>query len=151
MYIYILAFGSNLGDRERNYQRGRDYLVQFGEILRSSPSIYTEPLESPLIPTVENQNHFLNAIIEYRCPLGPQALYDKIVDIENELGHDRLHKWAPRHLDIDILQFAEDIPGQHFHRSRQLHWKQGTLCIPHPELQNRPFLLQLLENFHHVC
>jgi len=140
-YRYILAFGSNLGNRELNCKRGEAHLSQFGQVLRSTRPIYTEPLKSDLFGVEENQDLFLNYIIEFQCSLDPKSLYQEIVRIEDEVGHNRLRKWAPRHLDIDIL-FAS--LGSCI---LSLEEKDG-LHIPHREIQKRPFLLELLRDFY---
>jgi 7,8-dihydro-6-hydroxymethylpterin-pyrophosphokinase len=41
-------------------------------------------------------------------------------------------RWGPREIDIDILLYGSDV----------VH--EGALQIPHPELPNRRFLLELL-------
>lgn len=141
-YTYILAFGSNLGDREANCLRGEQYLSKFGSILRISRHLHTEPLKSDKFQVEENQEYFLNYILEYRTTLAPLPLYEKIRIIEDELGHSRgSKKWASRFLDIDILELK---------REEKLSFSEGGLHIPHPELQNRPFLLELLKDFDHL-
>src|SRR3989338_4887692 len=103
IYRYILAFGSNLGNRELNCKRGEEHLSQFGHLLRSSEHLYTEPLQSEVFEVEANQDPFLNYIVEWESSLAPKELYEQIVVIEDRIGHDRTRKWAPRHLDIDLL------------------------------------------------
>ena len=144
-YRYILAFGSNLGNREANCQRGQVALALWGEFLRISQFLYTEPLQSEQFLVDPNQETFLNYIVEFHSPLSPHQLYEKIVLIEDEVGHDRCRKWAPRHLDIDILLVAEDEHGKNFGECTWLRLDPDqALQIPHAELKGRPFLMQLL-------
>ncbi len=48
------------------------------------------------------------------------------------MGRERKEKYGPRLIDIDILLFNEDIVTTTF------------LTIPHPEMQNRRFVLEPL-------
>ena len=53
----------------------------------------------------------------------------KVLKIEEEMGRVRKEKLGPRIIDIDILFFENEIHGLRF------------LKIPHPEMQNRRFVL----------
>ena len=68
-------------------------------------------------------------MLEIQTRLTPRQLLKKILTIESEIGRVREGKYGPRIIDIDILLFNEEI---HNHIS---------LKIPHPELQNRRFVL----------
>ena len=54
---------------------------------------------------------------------------ETLIEIEEKLGRVRMEKWGPRIIDIDILFFGELI------------LKTENLVIPHPEIQNRKFVL----------
>ena len=87
------------------------------------------------------QASYLNAVLEVRAPLAPAALLRLIKRIERRSGRRLGVPWAPRSLDIDILDFA----------GRRLGWparrrRRGTLILPHPEMHRRAFaLVPLLE------
>jgi 2-amino-4-hydroxy-6-hydroxymethyldihydropteridine diphosphokinase len=53
----------------------------------------------------------------------------KILQIEKQLGRIRNEKWGPRTIDIDILLFDNMI------------LRDNDLIIPHPQMQNRNFVL----------
>jgi len=53
----------------------------------------------------------------------------KILHIEKQLGRIRNEKWGPRTIDIDILIFDNLI------------LRDKDLVIPHPQMQNRNFVL----------
>jgi 2-amino-4-hydroxy-6-hydroxymethyldihydropteridine diphosphokinase len=122
-----LALGSNLGDRAGYLQAAREALPIAGiTLLRASRVAETAPVG------VEEQPHFLNQVLEMETSLEPQALLDTVKTIERQLGRTARQRWGPREIDIDILRYdgrTVDEPGLH---------------IPHAELQNRPFLLELL-------
>jgi len=124
-----LALGSNLGDRSGYLQAARAALPAAGiALVRASRVAETEPIG------VEDQPRFLNQVLEVETSLEPRPLLDTVKDIERQLGRTARQRWGPREIDIDILRYdglTVDEPGLH---------------IPHPELQNRPFLLELLED-----
>lgn len=76
-----------------------------------------------------NQDYFINCCIEIESLLSPQKLLRELKNIEHKIGRKKREKWGPREIDIDILfynNFIIDEPG---------------LQIPHPDLQNRIFVL----------
>ena len=52
--------------------------------------------------------------------------------IEGEFGRTRDERWGPRIIDIDVLLYADLV----------LH--NETLCIPHPRMHERRFVLEPL-------
>ena len=122
-----LALGSNLGDRAGYLRSAVGALPDAGIILvRASRVAETEPVG------VRDQPHFLNQVLEVETALDPRPLLQTVKRIEQDLGRQPRLRWGPREIDIDILRYDErkvDEPGLH---------------IPHAELQNRPFLLDLL-------
>ena len=122
----FLSIGSNLGDREGYLdmaieELGRDTSV---EIKKISSIIETEPY-GPV-----EQPNFLNGVIELETYLDPEEFLSVICDIENEAGRERIIHWGPRTLDIDIVLFDDMIINT------------DDLTIPHPEMQNREFVLK---------
>lgn len=113
----------------------------FASILRTSRHLTTEPLRSPFYDTSDHGD-FLNYILEVRAALPPASLYKDIAKIEETLGHDRTRRWAPRVIDIDILLACRD-EEKPFPLCKPII-ECGALNIPHSELANRPFLLDLL-------
>jgi 2-amino-4-hydroxy-6-hydroxymethyldihydropteridine diphosphokinase len=123
-----LALGSNLGDRGRYLATARTRLSEAGvAVVRQSRVKETEPVG------VTDQPRFLNQVLEVETSLEPRALLETVKRIEDQVGRVQRQRWGPREIDIDILRYngrRVDEPG---------------LRIPHPELPNRPFLLDLLE------
>lgn len=124
-----LALGSNLGDRAGYLQAAREALPEAGiTVLHASRVAETEPVG------IREQPWFLNQVLEAETSLEPRPLLDAVKAIEGQLGRTARERWGPREIDIDILIYDSrtvDEPGLH---------------IPHPELENRPFLLDLLED-----
>ena len=122
-----LALGSNLGDRDAYLAAARDALSKAGvALVRESRVAETDPVG------ITNQPRFKNQVLEVETTLAPRQLLERVKRIEHELGRQARERWGPREIDIDILRYdnrSVDEPGLH---------------IPHPELQNRPFLLELI-------
>jgi 2-amino-4-hydroxy-6-hydroxymethyldihydropteridine diphosphokinase len=76
-----------------------------------------------------DQPDFLNQVIVIETTLSAADTIQKLLSIENKMGRVRTEKYAPRTIDIDILFFNKDIINE------------PGLIIPHPQLQNRRFVL----------
>ena len=144
LYRYILSFGSNLGDKEKNCREGLAYLLRFSQLVKASPFVQTKPLSSSLYET-EDHEDYLNGVCDIACDLLPDELYKKIVTIEDKLGHDRTSKWKPRELDIDILMWGKN-DHKDFGKCEDLEYKKGNLEVPHGDWKKRGFLRELMEN-----
>ncbi|MDT8443781.1 MAG: 2-amino-4-hydroxy-6-hydroxymethyldihydropteridine diphosphokinase [Desulfuromonadales bacterium] len=126
MITAYLGLGSNLGNRLAFLRCGRDTLAnQPGiELIRTSSVYETEAVGGP-----PDNPTFLNAVMQIRTSLEPDQLLAACLTAESEFGRSRPAKWAPRTLDIDILFYADQIVCTEH------------LTIPHPRLQERPFVL----------
>lgn len=116
----FLLLGSNLGDRLHNLEEAKR---QLGKIVASS-SVYETAAWGNI-----NQGSFLNQVVEIESNQAPEDILKRIQDIEISMGRERLEKWGPRIIDIDIL-LDDDVVVNTPH-----------LTIPHPEIQNRRFTL----------
>ena len=89
--------------------------------------VYRSPPMGP-----QNQPEYLNAVMAMDTTLAPLALLRALQHIELTQGGERLERWGPRTLDLDILLYGSqvvDLPD---------------LKIPHPGLALRKFVLQPL-------
>ena len=82
---------------------------------------------------VVEQDDFLNGAMEVRTLLTPEELLEELHRIEAEHGRERVLRWGPRTLDLDII-FYDDLISQ-----------EDDLCIPHVEMHKRSFVLEPLE------
>ena len=125
--VYI-ALGSNLGDRRNYLEQAVKKLEQDDDFrkLRVSSLIETKPYGG-----VE-QEDFLNGVLETETILTPHELLDRLHVYEAEAGRERKVHWGPRTLDLDIL-FYDDLVVD-----------DEELVIPHPDLENRDFVLEPL-------
>jgi 2-amino-4-hydroxy-6-hydroxymethyldihydropteridine diphosphokinase len=120
--IYLLL-GSNLGDRSVQLATAIHHITSFATVVRMS-SVYVSQAWGKT-----DQPDFLNLVIEIDTALDPHSLLDHTLRTETTMGRDRVQKWGPRTIDIDILFYHTQIV------------RTGTLVIPHPEIQNRKFEL----------
>lgn len=127
MTVVYLGLGTNLGRRSRNLSAARRRLRQKGmRILRQSRVIETEPWG------VKDQPRFLNQVVEGDWRGTPRALLKVAKEVEREGGRAAERRWGPREIDVDIILFGDE----------QL--TEPDLVIPHPRIQQRPFVLASL-------
>jgi 2-amino-4-hydroxy-6-hydroxymethyldihydropteridine diphosphokinase len=124
--LAYLSLGSNIGNREAQLQEARQRLAKLGRITRVSSFYETEPVE------VTDQPWFLNAALAVETNFTPQELMHSILQIEREMGRQRLQKKGPRTIDIDILLFGDSILNS------------PEVTIPHPAMHQRRFVLEPL-------
>lgn len=121
--VYLLL-GSNLGNSRETLQRAIDQIeVAVGELVCSS-SVYKTKAWG-----IEDQADFLNQVVEVASDLTAENMLQEINKIEEKLGRVRHAKWQSRIIDIDILYYGNEIINS------------KKLVIPHPENQNRNFVL----------
>ncbi len=127
-----VALGSNIGHRGRNLARLRDELASDGaSIAASSSEILTRPVG------VTNQADFHNQVVRLRtaAPWDPRRWLTHCRRAERAAGRRDTWHWGPRVADADIL-----LLGDH----GELHVDEPDLTVPHPEIERRPFLVELL-------
>ena len=121
-----IALGSNMGDRREYLDTAVKKLdgVRGCRVTKVSGYIETEPYGG-----VE-QDDFLNGALELRTLLPPEELLEKLHVIEAEAGRERIVRWGPRTLDLDILMYDD------------LVMDTPDLTIPHKEMHKRDFVLE---------
>ncbi len=119
-----LLIGGNLDNREENLVTARSLIeTELGKIVKIS-SIYQTAAWG-----ITEQPEFLNQALLIKTKLAAGKMMQVILSIENKMGRIRSQKNASRIIDIDILFFNDEIINQ------------PNLTIPHPEIQNRRFVL----------
>jgi len=126
--VYLLI-GGNMGDRFNYLRQAKDAIGKnAGKILETSAIYETEAWG------LTNQDKFLNQALKIDTQLNPKDLLHCLLQIEESLGRKREVKYGPRIIDIDILFYGNEIVST------------PHLKIPHPEIQNRRFALQCLQD-----
>lgn len=124
--LVYLSLGSNLGDREIHLRDASGRLQTEGRVVSVSSLYETEPVE------FTGQAWFLNCALALDTDETPEQLMAAILNIEREMGRQRIQKKGPRIIDIDILLFSGRIIDS------------PELTIPHPAMHQRRFVLQPL-------
>jgi 2-amino-4-hydroxy-6-hydroxymethyldihydropteridine diphosphokinase len=133
--LYLLL-GSNIGNSKTQLSKAILQIKKLiGSVTRQS-SLYTTAAWGNT-----QQPDFLNQVIIVETELSALQTMQNILFIEKKRGRVRTVKNAPRIIYIDILFFNKEI----------IDVKE--LTIPHPQIQNRRFVLvplnQLSPNLHH--
>ena len=124
MHNCILHLGTNIGAKTNNLQLAEMMISsRIGNISKSSQLYKTAAWGK------KDQDDFLNKAIISQTDLTPDEVLSEIHIIEAKLGRQRIEKWGPRIIDIDIIFYGEKII------------KKPNLIIPHPHLTNRNFVL----------
>lgn len=123
MATIFIGLGSNLGDRLINLQKALESLASFATIEKISPIYETEPVY------ILEQPCFLNCVCQITSSLSPADLLKILKEIEQDLGRVLTRRNGPRLIDLDILFYDELI------------LILPNLIIPHPRLNERPFVL----------
>lgn len=122
----ILSLGSNVGNRLENIEACLQLIHhKIGLILRVS-SLYETPSWG------FDSSPFYNCAILIHSSFSPEKILRKITSIEKEMGRIRKIKqgYEDRIIDIDIIAQDNTII------------ESENLIIPHPQMQNRQFVLQ---------
>jgi len=119
----ILALGTNLGDKEQNLQTAIRLLWRQLHNIQASPLYETEPWG------ITDQPSFLNQVIMGTTTQSPFALLRFLLEIEQEMGRERIVRFGPRLIDLDIIFYDNLILTSY------------DLTIPHPRMIERSFVL----------
>ena len=123
----LIACGSNEG-------QPRQHLADAGDLLRSMPGLTllatsrireTRPVGGPA-----GQAPFMNGAFLVETEFAAAELLGVLTAIENTLHRERLERWGPRTIDLDLLLYED------------LVIEQPGLTIPHPRMTTRRFVLE---------
>jgi 2-amino-4-hydroxy-6-hydroxymethyldihydropteridine diphosphokinase len=124
----VVAFGSNLGDRQRSIELAAASVSRFLSDFQLSPLIETTPVGAGL----ENDPPYLNAVGVGQSDRPVRDIFDALRAIEAEAGRTRPYQGAPRTLDLDLILAGDEIV------------EEGDLQVPHPRFRERLFVLNPL-------
>ena len=125
MATCYIAIGSNLGDRRSFIESAikKMRLLANTKVNKVSSIIETLPQGGP------PQGLYLNCVLAIETDLTPYQLLQELQKIESMLGRARTVLNAPRTIDLDILTYGA------------ICMKEEALCIPHPRMLERDFVL----------
>ena len=126
--ISFIGIGSNLERPADNCEKAIEYIGKISgcKVLRSSSFYRTEPVG------FLDQEWFINAVVEIRTSLTAHSLFRELQSTENLMGRQKLVKWGPRIIDLDIIFYGQEVINE------------DNLTVPHPELHRRRFVLEPL-------
>lgn len=121
--VAAVALGSNLGDRAAILARARAAIGRLPATRIAAASAVEETAPVGPVP----QGPYLNQMLRLETALGPRALLEALLAVEQLEGRVRAERWGPRTLDCDLVLFGDqrvEVPD---------------LTVPHPEIANRDF------------
>lgn len=122
--VYI-AFGSNIGDRYEIVKKALELIEKNKMKIVKISNIYeTEPYG------YKDQPPFLNGAILVETELSCREVLNTLLDIEKQLGRERIIRWGPRTIDLDIIFYNSEV------------YNEEDLKVPHPDMHNRDFVLK---------
>lgn len=130
---YILAIGTNLGERLQNIKSCIKLMEEHFELIKISSIYETSALLIPNSPKNWDIPYY-NCALSILVPksVEPLQVLAILKRIESKLGRDKVgiqKKWAPRVIDIDIILAAG------------IEHNSAELTIPHPEFLKRDFVI----------
>lgn len=120
----VLALGSNIGEPKENLDLAIALLNEATEVQKTSSYFVTKPVG------YTDQPDFLNAVCIIESDLPAIELLNMLRGIETAMGRERIIKWGPRSIDLDIIQYGSLLSNA------------DELTLPHPRAHERKFVLE---------
>ena len=128
--VAALGLGGNIGDPVRSMAAALMALDRRdGCAVLAVSKLYRTP---PWGKT--DQAWFFNACALVRTSLQPEALLDACLDIEREMKRERIERWGPRTIDLDVLTYGD------------VKLQTEQLELPHPRMTGRGFVMMPLND-----
>jgi 2-amino-4-hydroxy-6-hydroxymethyldihydropteridine diphosphokinase len=120
----VISLGANIGDPKAQIDLAVAMLREATEVISVSAYFSTKPVSD-----IE-QPDYLNAICIAESDLPALDLLALLHGIEKTLGRERLEKWGPRTIDLDLIQYGSLLSAA------------DELTLPHPRAHERRFVLE---------
>jgi 2-amino-4-hydroxy-6-hydroxymethyldihydropteridine diphosphokinase len=121
--VYLLI-GGNMGNRMANLDNALNLMeLNLGAIIQISSRYETAAWG------LTDQPNFLNQAVLMHTSLSANELMKAILNVEKLMGRERTIPLGPRHIDIDIIYFNNEIINNE------------CVTIPHPKITDRRFVL----------
>ncbi|MEM7292019.1 MAG: 2-amino-4-hydroxy-6-hydroxymethyldihydropteridine diphosphokinase [Pseudomonadota bacterium] len=127
--LAYVALGSNLDNPRQQVEQAIQALGQLPatRLQAASPLYRSAPIGQP------GQADYINAVAALYTELEAESLLDALQATEHVQGRVRDGtRWGSRTLDLDILLYGD------------AQIDTARLTVPHPELTNRPFVMEPL-------
>lgn len=123
MVLVYIALGSNIEPRISYLEEAIMKMGKEITITKTSSIYQTAPVG------YQEQDPFLNMVVEGKTNLQALALLAFLQGIEGDLHRRREVRWGPRTIDLDILLYGKES------------FSSPKLQIPHPRMGERAFVL----------
>ena len=120
----VIALGANMGDPKAQMDLAVAMLREATEVISVSKYFATKPVSD-----IE-QPDYLNAVCIAESDLPALDLLSVLHGIEIALGRERIEKWGPRTIDLDLIQYGSLLSSA------------DELTLPHPRAHERRFVLE---------
>jgi 2-amino-4-hydroxy-6-hydroxymethyldihydropteridine diphosphokinase len=120
----VIALGANIGDPKAQMDLAVAMLREATEVISVSEYFSTKPVSDIAQPD------YLNAVCIVESELPAMDLLSLLHGIEKALGRQRLEKWGPRTIDLDLIQYGSLLSSA------------DELMLPHPRAHERRFVLE---------
>jgi len=133
MAVVFIGLGSNIGDREHNLMKAKNFIHHEIGVIDLESTIYESEAAG------FDGNPFCNQVIKVETILTPESLLKKTQEIERKMGREKktiikngIPVYSNRIIDIDILLYDN------------LEVDTDRLTIPHPRMKERDFVMKPL-------
>ena len=120
----VVALGANIGNPEEQMDLAVAMLKESTDVKAVSSYHVTKPVGGP------EQPDYINAVCILESELPALDLLSLLHGIEKSLGRERIEKWGPRTIDLDLIQYGGLLS------------KADELELPHPRAYERRFVLE---------
>lgn len=120
----VVALGANIGNPQEQMDLAVAMLKESTDVKAVSSYQVTKPVGGP------EQPDYINAVCILESELPALDLLSLLHGIEKSLGRERIEKWGPRTIDLDLIQYGSLLS------------KADELELPHPRAFERRFVLE---------
>ncbi len=120
----VVALGANIGNPSEQMDLAIAMLKDATDVVAVSTNYTTKPFGGP------EQPDYINAVCILESDLPALDLLSLLQGIEKSLGRERIERWGPRTIDLDLIQYGSLLS------------KAEELELPHPRAHERRFVLE---------
>jgi len=120
----VVALGANIGNPKEQMDLAIAMLRESTDVIALSSYYTTKPVGGP------EQPDYINAVCILESELPATELLSLLHGIEKSLGRERIEKWGPRTIDLDLVQYGGLLSSA------------TELELPHPRAHERRFVLE---------
>ncbi|QLL24512.1 2-amino-4-hydroxy-6-hydroxymethyldihydropteridine diphosphokinase [Actinobacteria bacterium IMCC26103] len=120
----VIALGANIGNPREQMDLAVAMLREATDFKLVSEYFSTKPVSDIAQPD------YLNAVCIVESELPATDLLALLQGIEKALGRERIEKWGPRTIDLDLIQYGSMLSAA------------DELQLPHPRAHERRFVIE---------